>query len=383
MHLLLRASLVLSLVVLGACTPSFVTPEGERAYQIAIPFGSAANDDDLEGLTRLERERVWRDRFLDRAQSICKSGHKIIKGPKFRVQRNRSGSIAIPIGSTGGFTTVNRSLADKSERITQIVCTEDGRRPAYEPRLAARIAQSESAYRSLEPVSLGDRTLMIGISTDRRVAVVMAGAGTSGASFLEIESAVAARSGCRPRFTDGLEQFTGVRSSVSSVSLDRSNELRMLLTCSNQGGVGGGSAVADYTGNSAPEQLDPNFPKGDTTYLFHSRDHGYEITYYGADGRYWFWYPGNQILLPGSWERRGAEFCTTSDRPTYNPVTRKINNGELCVPTLVASQLVLEAQPGDPLELATGKLPYRRARCDATAAFVFDRSSVACSQDRP
>lgn len=105
----------------------------------------------------------------------------------------------------------------------------------------------------------------------------------------------------------------------------------------------------------------------DKTHLSLSSAHGPQIEYSSADGRVYLWYPGNKVILPGTWEVKSAKYtkrttrgdkvtefvgslamnCYRYGRNTYNPVTRSLGSRPECEVAGKANAANVEVADGD------------------------------------
>ena len=105
----------------------------------------------------------------------------------------------------------------------------------------------------------------------------------------------------------------------------------------------------------------------DTTAKSYTREHGTQISYFEADGRYNLVYPGNTAVLKGKWEVRdggvlGLKICYSYTTPTHNPVTRERKGVDEWYCHNARGSLIRwqEIRDGDPLNIAaTTILPQR------------------------
>jgi len=95
----------------------------------------------------------------------------------------------------------------------------------------------------------------------------------------------------------------------------------------------------------------------DRTFLFHGRDHGYQVEYFAQGGVLYLWYPGNRRVLPGEWRLDGHKICFRYATSAGNPVTKSPGGAWECT---LSEILLIEAKrkPGDIYDLASGNLPY-------------------------
>lgn len=139
------------------------------------------------------------------------------------------------------------------------------------------------------------------------------------------------------------------------------------------------TAIAEVSSRSV--QI-PDYPQANRTYLSFSGAHGFQVTYLAAGGASHLWYPGNQQALKGAYKRdtiggRDA-MCWRYGAQTYNPVTKQGGGKFACQSMELTRKTVVAQLRGDPFGLATGKLPYRLARCTAPREFSFDRARFSC-----
>ena len=105
--------------------------------------------------------------------------------------------------------------------------------------------------------------------------------------------------------------------------------------------------------------------------------HGTQVEYLAADGKTFLWYPGNSILLSGSWKTQNVETQTRADHEgkkfvasnigyicfkygsnSYNPVTGQQGGSWQCQPGHQYFFHSNEVVKGDVLGLSNGQLPF-------------------------
>ncbi len=105
----------------------------------------------------------------------------------------------------------------------------------------------------------------------------------------------------------------------------------------------------------------------DRTIVYYQPGHGVYVEYTSAEGRVFMWYPRNRRVVYGTWGLRdfgGPKLCYKY-LDSVNGVTGEYEQDE-CIPPrqkLVAAEM-LDSRPGDPFGLASGKLPYPKAKFD-------------------
>lgn len=123
-----------------------------------------------------------------------------------------------------------------------------------------------------------------------------------------------------------------------------------------------------------------DYPQEDRTWLSYDRGHGFQVNYLGSNGQAWLWYPGNTAAVPEIWRVRedGAAVCWLHPTNSWNPVTKQRGGKESCMAIPTMRKITVASLPGDPFDLASGKVPYPLDRCTAPKEFEFDRSAKGC-----
>ncbi|MEM0942878.1 MAG: hypothetical protein AAGI70_02925, partial [Pseudomonadota bacterium] len=158
--------------IVSACTAVPVPRDGELAYRIGFRYERSVPGGD----------KAWRTEFLERAAKACENGHKVISGPSDRT----IGPQFLP----GGVFVPGRT-----ERTSEIVCTEDGQRPVTQPGRSDPFLQAESALKAAEPVTIGEETVLIGVSEDRDFAIVKSAGGELSLPLFTVLSTIEERTG--------------------------------------------------------------------------------------------------------------------------------------------------------------------------------------------
>lgn len=140
-----------------------------------------------------------------------------------------------------------------------------------------------------------------------------------------------------------------------------------------------GAAISEV--NSRTIQF-KGYPKAGMTYLSFSAAHGFQVTHLAAGATTYLWYPGNLSGLTGDYKRdtvggRDA-MCWRYGPQTYNPVTKTRGGQFACQPMEFTRKTIVAQLSGDPFNLASGRVPYRMARCTAPREFSFDRDKFTC-----
>lgn len=110
--------------------------------------------------------------------------------------------------------------------------------------------------------------------------------------------------------------------------------------------------------STAENEQRARFQYCDHTVLYYEPSHGNQIVYHDRNGTVYLWYPGNSIILAGNWRVEGQYLYFRYGANTYNPVTHEHGGHWERIPLTGGSIPVIDAVPGDPLELSTG-FPYR------------------------
>lgn len=87
--------------------------------------------------------------------------------------------------------------------------------------------------------------------------------------------------------------------------------------------------------------------QSDITVMSFDAGHGTQVGYRGPDGRYFLWYPGNQIVLPALWKSESGQICFVYGPQTYNPVTKEEGGDWKCISLEILNRYVLETAEGD------------------------------------
>ena len=99
-----------------------------------------------------------------------------------------------------------------------------------------------------------------------------------------------------------------------------------------------------------------------TTVKGYEKLHGTQIEYLGRNGLASLWYPGNTETVPSRWKVEqaggGSEVCFKYPTRSYNPVTGEGGGFWECHPAVEYLYLHDEIREGDPLGLASGRVPY-------------------------
>ncbi len=97
---------------------------------------------------------------------------------------------------------------------------------------------------------------------------------------------------------------------------------------------------------------------------------GYQIEYYGADGRAYLWYPGNEVTAVGTYvlrtsmepvnmfgDRAGVVICFDYGPNSYNPSTGKAGEEE-CEAAYAFIAGIRGKRNGDVFNLSSGRVPF-------------------------
>lgn len=140
-----------------------------------------------------------------------------------------------------------------------------------------------------------------------------------------------------------------------------------------------------YQRTSAGNDYIATYPQGGVTYLSFGFPHGYQVNYLHDDGTAWLWYPNNEVGVPEIWrvgQRNGTlAICFTHPSNTHNRVTGK-RGGESCTALSQARRGVVGQLRGDPFNLRSGAVPYKRHPCDPPEAFHL-ANPIRCRQAAP
>lgn len=135
-------------------------------------------------------------------------------------------------------------------------------------------------------------------------------------------------------------------------------EAQRLLNKAGNASVAGKDQLTAVT--ASPEALTEFL--ANSTVRSYDMFHGSQIEYLGADGTTQLWYPGNWRLLPGRWmvrqSGRRVVICFAYGPNSYNPATGAVGSDWECESArgyLLGNE---EVAAGDPLKLASGKMPF-------------------------
>jgi hypothetical protein len=111
------------------------------------------------------------------------------------------------------------------------------------------------------------------------------------------------------------------------------------------------------------------------THLTSSSGHGTQISYMRPNGVVSLWYPGNAVVLQGSWrigETAGtpvASLCFRYGANTYNPVIKEQGGRWSCLPAHLWARVTVERADGDIFALGgRGDAPFKLSREATTIA---------------
>ena len=121
--------------------------------------------------------------------------------------------------------------------------------------------------------------------------------------------------------------------------------------------------------DDALAKLYPGYPMTGTTYLSYDAFHGYQVIYYEDQTRSWLWYPGNAIALPADVKVDDQQICWRYGQGTRNRVTREVGGTFSCQSKKLSLRTRVGALDGDVFDLASGRIPYVRRKCDAPDEF--------------
>ncbi|MCI4661471.1 MAG: hypothetical protein MRY63_06560 [Neomegalonema sp.] len=136
--------------------------------------------------------------------------------------------------------------------------------------------------------------------------------------------------------------------------------------------------------------------KGSTVF-FRDPCHGWQIEYYGSDGRSFLWYGKNKKVVTGRWSVRGPEqrylnthdlnliyeFCQTTDAPAYNPVAKQVHAGEHCLRVGHVLDHAVKKINGDIYGLSKGgEVPHSLSERlpEATPVDIDSTHGMSCAQ---
>lgn len=118
------------------------------------------------------------------------------------------------------------------------------------------------------------------------------------------------------------------------------------------------------------------YPRPGYTYVTFDRGHGIQIEYFSPNSKAYLWYPGNSRAVPSLYRYMGWNYDKDAATPSnistvqflypgasYNPVTKEYGGQWEDSPRNQRERLVA-SKPGDVFNLSSGRVPYRRDKCD-------------------
>ena len=121
------------------------------------------------------------------------------------------------------------------------------------------------------------------------------------------------------------------------------------------------------------------FPEIGVTYLSFDPQHGFQVTYYENEDRSWLWYGGNSVALAAAWKKVEAtnsssqhfdkKLCYKYGPNTVNRATNQQGGDFKCTLSINLLNLTVGSLKGDIFKLSSGRVPYKRERCDAPDEF--------------
>ena len=126
--------------------------------------------------------------------------------------------------------------------------------------------------------------------------------------------------------------------------------------------AGCGPTLTDY-GNElqvGETETGPWLPEAGYTIASSSRENGIQIGYWGEEGEYALWYPGNRIVLPGRWRQGRTDriYCFSYDID----LRHRPAGWETCA--WIPSDYWVAKMPGDVFNLRSGRVPaFDLTRC--------------------
>lgn len=126
----------------------------------------------------------------------------------------------------------------------------------------------------------------------------------------------------------------------------------------------------------------PDYPKANMTYLSFSQGHGYQVNFIAPGGQAWLWYPGNVRGVPEEYKRdrvNGVDaLCWRHPKQSFNPVTGQSGGRFACQSLVLSRKTIVAALPGDPFNLATGRVPYQLRKCGPPPEFQLAKDTFEC-----
>lgn len=153
--------------------------------------------------------------------------------------------------------------------------------------------------------------------------------------------------------------------------------LLILTGCSNS------SKTLTSFGNTMPSELlsTKNLtPGAGYTMASSSNSHGIQIGYWGEDGKYALWYPGNKKPLLGTWRKRvgSSEYCFSYRVNTWNPALKTHSRAGTETCGFIPNADWVAKKRGDVFNLMSGKLPnFDLTRCVLPEPLVL-RNDMPC-----
>ena len=158
--------------------------------------------------------------------------------------------------------------------------------------------------------------------------------------------------------------------------------LRWLAILSLLGLAACNDSLISY-GNEPPPPFQFGHPQPEPGFTLASStvQHGIQVSYYGENGEYALWYPGNDTALIGTWRRRDrSTYCYTYRTASFNPATRRASRAgeEICNSFYGPGDWVSKV-PGDVFNLRSGNVPgFDLTRCVLPPPLTLEVSTGRC-----
>ncbi len=255
---------------------------------------------------------------------------------------------------------------------------ESNEKQRYERLVALRARQAELKA-TATPATVNGEPVLIARSADKQTVSVFGTRPRQGASLRAIENDVAKATGCEVRLKLGVLASASGFSKSTSMALQQDRGLKLQTYCDGDQRTRTKAAPSSVVLREDGEVPFPEYPEADVTWLYYSGPHGFQVTYLGADGVSWLWYPGNNAAVPATWRKSADdEVCFTYGQKTFNPVTKRSGGKEECAAAELTQRLLISKLSGDPFDLSSGRVPYQRTKCVAPEDFRFDRTRFSC-----
>ena len=160
----------------------------------------------------------------------------------------------------------------------------------------------------------------------------------------------------------------------------------VLSACSNNGGVtepSGQRALVtsvdrDFLTSITSSQQSIRNYVSNKTLISYSPSHGSQIEHYSPSGDLFLWYPGNTVIVKGSWKTQSdSQICYLYPSSSRNPVTGQTGGTWECTHAAAVFAFDYERLLANPFNLGSGPVGFVLARGQFyTAATVASRLGI-------